>query len=1504
MEVFSLDINLIYPLTHPQRRIWYVENISPGTSIHNIGGLIRIYGAVDFDLLEEAINHFIRLNDAIRIRIVEQDSGVQQTVSAYQRRQLPFIDFTTITSDVDVDAWAASEFAQPLPLDGEALYEFTLVKISETESAYLTKVHHIISDGWSFQLMTSHINDLYTQLMRGQMIQEEAKPTYIDYIEQEQKYLTSSRFKKSKHYWTNKFKSVDKITLFPTSNNTRGQRKAFILNQPISDRIRDFTNTHQVSLNTFFIAVMLLYLHKITQQNLIIIGTPVLNRTGVKEKKTFGMFTSSMPFLVQIEQETSLSKFILNCNLELIQSYFHQKYPYNLLVQDLQLQKRGIDQLFQVSVNYYNTSYDKSFGPGWKMKQTEVHNGNQLYPLQLIITEWEENGGLELYFDYKTDDYSASQIEEMFSRLELITEQILNTPHQSIRNLELLLPGERDKLLYECNLTERLYPADQTILDLFEKQSAQSADRVALTYRGQSLTYKELNTRANQLARTLLQYGIHRQTPIAIMGRHSIEIMVAIWAVIKAGAVYIPIDPEYPRERIEYILHDSQAPLLLTFGNDWRTLSYEGTVIRLEDDNLYTQDGSNLGLAGSPNDLVYMIYTSGSTGKPKGAMIENRGLVNYIWWANQQYTRTDNEIFALYSSIAFDLTVTSIFTPLIGGHQIEIYDDDGKEFIIHRILKEKKATIVKLTPAHLSLLKDMELDQLAVHTFIVGGEDLKCALARDIHIKSSSSIAIYNEYGPTETVVGCMIYQYDPERDQGVSVPIGQPIDNVQIYLLNDQLEPVPNGTVGEIYISGDGVARGYLRRPELTQECFVSNPFLKGMRMYRTGDLAVRLDSKDLVYLGRMDHQVKIKGYRIETGEIEHHLLAIDSIKEAVVMDRIAEEQHYLAAYFVAAEQIDVLELRMKLLEVLPSYMIPAYFVQLAELPLSPNGKVDRRFLPDPASMKQVTGQGPRQGRTANPDDIVRWLRDIYKEVLQVKDVQSADNFYRMGGDSIKAIQIVAKVNSAGYKLKVQDILSYPDIHELAAVLEMTIAAPIEQKPCTGEVKALPVTSWFLESQWGNPHFYTQSVFLHLKQKVNIPILLEALYLLLQHHDALRLQHEMKTGKLVYREVRREHLEFDYCDLTSLHTEEHAEVIRSRSELLKASIQLGQGLLFKTMLFERGEDGQSLLLTAHHLIVDGVSWRILLEDLDRLLQSITSGTSCALPAKTHSIQAWAESIEVYSRKQATEYLPYWERVVEEAEDSLRLDFPSTDDRYAVCNTLVRELPESVTGRLLGEANAAFHTQTSELIMASLAMAMREYSGKEKISIELEGHGREELFADVDISRTVGWFTSLFPVNLYLPVRDPSSIIKAVKEQLREIPNKGIDYGILVYNSKRLLHIDKRLLRFNYLGEIDNLLQGSSFLIGEEDIGNETCSSNKLACLVDVVAMVINRKLLVRLTYSEAMFDRESMENLLESFMQKIMEVIQLCLNTEPEFTPSDFATLKLKQDELDILFN
>ncbi|MDU5142221.1 MAG: amino acid adenylation domain-containing protein [Paenibacillus dendritiformis] len=1498
MEVISLEASTLYPLTHPQKRIWYVENIYPGTSIHNIGGLIKIYGPIDFHLLEESINLFVKQNDAIRIRLIERDETVWQTVTAYRRRTFPFIDFTARSSGTDVDAWVSEEFAKPLPLDGEFLYEFALVKISETESAYLTKVHHMISDGWSFQLMTTQINQIYTQLMQGQAIQQEDRPSYLDYIEQERAYLSSSRFTKNKHYWQKKFESIHDVALHTTASGTAGKRQKFLLNPHTSEAIRSFVHTHRISLNTFFIAAMLIYLHQATHQDRIMIGTPVLNRTGAKEKNTFGMFTSTMPFLADIERDTPFSTFLHNINHELIQCYFHQKYPYNLLVQDLQLHKRGLDQLFQVCVNYYNTAFDQNFGPGWKMQQIEAHNGNQLYPLQLIVTEWSPKEGLELYFDYKTGDYTDSQIDEMFRRLHHIADQVVSRPEAAIRDVQLLLPGEREELLYACNRTDRDYPATATILQLFEEQVERTPGRVAAACGGQALTYSELNARANRLARTLRKSGIGPHTPAAVMGRHSLSIVVGIWAVIKAGAAYLPIDPDYPQERIEYILRDSGASHLLTNGGEWERLSYDGIVIDLDDERMYEADESNLPVKGAADDLAYIIYTSGSTGNPKGTMIEHRGLVNYIWWAGKTYLQAPGEVFALYSSIAFDLTVTSIFTPLISGHRIEIYEDDGNEFIIHRILRDNKATVIKLTPAHLALIKDIDLSASAVRTFIVGGEDLKCALARHIHEQASGRIAIYNEYGPTETVVGCMIYRFDPERDKGSSVPIGKPIDNVQIYLLDQRLEPVPDGSVGELYISGDGVARGYLHRPELTRERFMDNPFLPGKRMYRSGDLAMRHHHGDIVYLGRIDHQVKIKGYRIEMGEIEHQLLALAPVEEAVVVDRTGDDgQQHLVAYFVAAGRMADLELRMKLAEVLPSYMIPAYFVRLDHLPLTPNGKVDRRLLPAPE-------RAPEPNDAEASGHIAALLTDIFKEVLQAESIGVRDNFYHMGGDSIKAIQIASRVTAAGFRLKVQQILSYPVIHELAAMIEMNHSEPVAQGPCIGAVKPLPITSWFFRQQWSNPHHYVQSVLVRLKQRVTAPQLQEALYRLIEHHDALRLQLDEAAGSLEYRPVEREDVEIPCCDLACHSEGERSAELKKCAESFKASMRLGQGLLFKSLLFEEGTQDQRLLLTAHHLVIDGVSWRILLEDLDRLLQSMLGGPRLPLPARTHSVQAWADAIEAYSRDRALEHLAYWQSVSAEAEDSLQADFPAADERHEGCGTLVRELSKVDTHRLLREANVPFRTQTSELLVASLAMALGSFTGKEAITIELEGHGREELFDSLDVSRTVGWFTSMYPVNLRLPDSEPAGIIKSVKEQLRSIPNKGIDYGILSYTAGRIPETGRSLLRFNYMGEIDNHLQSSVLDMADEDTGSDICASNRLSCLVDVVAIVIDKKLQVRMSYSTAKFKPKSMEAFMAAVMQRLMEVINLCAEMgQSDFTPSDFETVKLSQDELDVLF-
>ncbi|WP_225445409.1 non-ribosomal peptide synthetase [Paenibacillus arenosi] len=1488
----------MYPLTHSQRRIWYVENMVPGSSIHNIGGLIKIYGPVDFVRLEQSIHQFIMQNDAIRMRMTESNGRIEQYIAEYCPRTLPYIDFTNEACEIDVDTWVREEFSKPLPIDGELLFDFALVKISEMESAYLTKVHHIISDGWSFQLMTSQINEIYKNLSNGKEVDYQ-RPSYIDYMEQERKYINSARFLKNQQFWKQKFSDVKDVDLHMTASRTTGQRRSFYLDTEVSTSLQRFAKEQSISLNTLFIAAMLLYLHKSKQQDLIIIGTPVLNRTGVKEKNMFGMFTSTMPLVATIEEELSLSSFIHYVNHELIQCYFHQKYPYNLLVQDLELHKRGIDQLFQVSVNYYNTKFDRQFGPGWGMRQVEVHNGNQLYPLQLIVTEWSEDGGLELHFDYKIGDYSDTKIEDIYTRLLYITEQLVSQAETKICDLQLFRSEERMSLLYEWNQTAQPYPREQTIVQLFEEQVERMPDRIALSDKERTLSYAQLNARANQLARHLLKRRLKPQDIVVVMMKHSIEMVVSIWAIIKAGGVYLPIDPEYPHERIDYIFKNSGALMLLTEGEQWRSLSYQGTTILVDAEHNCTEVTHNLRARSKADDLVYIIYTSGSTGNPKGTMIEHRGLTNYVWWANKTYIRDSDDVFALYSSIAFDLTVTSIFTPLLSGNRIEIYDDNGSEFILERIIRENKVTVLKLTPAHLTLMKDIDTSGSKLQRFIVGGDDLKSILAADIVERFPQAIEIYNEYGPTETVVGCMICQYDPCIDRGTSVPIGQPIDNMYIYLLDRYLEPVPTGSVGEIYISGDGVARGYLQRPDLTKARFLDNPFMPGQRMYRTGDLAMRQDDGHIVYLGRVDHQVKIKGYRIEIGEIENQLLAIEEMDEVIVIDRLDEDGHpYLVAYYVAKVEITSLTIRMKLANVLPSYMLPSYFVQLDQLPLTPNGKIDRKLLPAVES-----GNTPLHDRQMTV--VEELLSDIFADVLQIEKVDIYQNFYRMGGDSIKAIQIASKVNAHGYKVKVQDILSYPVIHELATLVEINKTSRADQGKCEGVVQPVPIFSWFTNRNWKNSHFFVQSVLLRLSYKLTNEQVEEALYQLITHHDTLRLYYDAESALLTYRSIERAEITVNDCDLSGLMLEERARTLKQRAQEVKESIRMDRGLLIKATLFDMGEQGQRLLLTAHHFIVDGVSWRILLEDLALLLQSVWKEQSVTLPLKTHSLQKWAQAMTIYSSEHAPEQLSYWQSVLDETEATLPVDQAVEREQQPKIELIARELMIEDTQKLLGAANDAFHTQTNDLLLAALAMAVRDITGQRSVSIELEGHGREDIDPEMDVSRTIGWFTSMYPVNLQICEDEIARIIKSVKEQLRAIPRKGIDYGILTYLSRQLIGCTHDLIRFNYMGEMDNSLPNSIIEISTEDTGVDVCPSNELTCLMDIVAIVIGKQLHLRITYDSAHFQPSEIERFTKVYMEQLSEMIRFCVEQkENDFTPSDFDTVHVSQDELDVLFS
>lgn len=1530
-----MDDITYYELTHPQKRIWYIEKIYPDTPLYNIGGTSRFKGQIEFALLEESIHLFIRRHEGLRLQLVEEDGAARQYVAGYNGGKLDFVDFSTHPSPQSAfETWRKEESQKPFSLLNSPLYWFALFRIQADDGGYFVRFHHIIADGWSMEIITKEICAIYAKLTLGEKEPEAPSYSYLEYIAKEQEYLQSPRFLKNKRFWNNKFQTLPDSLAGQGYNDIAGRRKTFQLSLSESKLIKNFCRKHKISLNTFFTALFFIYLYKTTGQPDLVIGIPVLNRSGQKEKAIFGMFTSTMPLRINVNPKDSFLEFIYQVNRELMDCFFHQKYPYDLLASDLELKKKGIDSLFEICVNYYNTKLDTQVN-GIRVEIAEFYNGNQFYALQMIIRDWSDERGLVLDFDYQIKRYDEREIEAIYRQLRNLEGQVLGArgdnaaPTAAIQTLSLLSKQEKEELVYNFNKTKTDYPGDKTIHQLFEEQAERAPDRTALRFQNTVLSYGDLNRKANQLAGFLRKRGAGPGSIIAVITTHSLETVIAILAVLKAGGAYLPVDPGYPPERIHYMLWDSGANLVLSNccppGDG---AFFRGKVVMVNDPDLYVGPEANLPILAGPGDPAYIIYTSGSTGKPKGVVIEHRGLVNYIWWAKKMYIPSDAEAFALYSSLAFDLTVTSIFTPLISGSQIIIYHDDGSDFILDMIMEENQASIIKLTPSHLSLLIDgghrrARARESIVRRFIVGGEDLKSSLAAGIYESFGGQIEIYNEYGPTETVVGCMIHQFNPRLDERNSVPIGIPADNVQIYILDRDLQPVPPGVKGEIYIGGDGVARGYLNRPELTAEKFIPKPDhiakspleehhetslhdspLRNNRLYRSGDLARFLENGKIEYCGRADHQVKIRGHRIELGEVEGFLRRHPLVKNGVVIDREdSQKRKYLCAYYESEAPIPESVLRDYLLRNLPEPMIPSFFVRLEKVPLTPNGKVDRNLLPElrPRGLDDLAA-----GHTASyAGAFEAKLAAVVAEVLGLEGINPGDNFYHLGGDSIKAIQIAAKLKNQGLQIKVKDILSNPVIRNMSAYLKSgTGAAAFE--PCEGPVEATPITAWFFAQQFKNPNHWNQSVLLNLKPGYEVSQIETAFNILVKYHDAFRLNYDPRTGQLFYNQsalTQRYYIEvFDLSALPKAGQDLQMEFLGGQ---LKGSFNIENGILLKAGLFELGSRGRRLLLTAHHLACDGVSWRIILDDFASLLAQIAQGQNPVLPPKSASFQQWARELAAYGRRLALEPgmggAGYWEAMVGESFQFPADNVSGNQDKAngTLIATLDRIRPES-----LYAANQAYNTKTHELLVIGLVLAVSEMLGLAKMAIELEGHGREEVIDGIDISRTVGWFTTLYPVVFQVEDGDLALRLKSLKEQLRKPPNQGFDFGVLKYLGGFFGGQAQAWLRFNYLGDFTGVAKPDFFELAQEETGPDCAPDNEPSCLLEINALVIGNNLQVRMAYNAGKFKPETMREFLSRYQQKLQEIIDHCRQKgQVEFTPSDFDTAGLSQAEIDSLF-
>jgi amino acid adenylation domain-containing protein/non-ribosomal peptide synthase protein (TIGR01720 family) len=906
----------------------------------------------------------------------------------------------------------------------------------------------------------------------------------------------------------------------------------------------------------------------------------------------------------------------------------------------------------------------------------------------------------------------------------------------------------------------------------------------------------------------------------------------------------------------------------------------------------------------APDNLAYVIYTSGSTGTPKGALLPHRGLCNISEAQVRTFGLGPDDRVLQFASISFDASTFEIVMALRAGVILCLGERErllpGPALI--RFLQEMAITLVTLPPSALAPLPEEALPALRIIT--VAGE----ACSAELVMCWGKAHQFFNLYGPTEGTIWTTTGEY---LGDGHAPPIGRPIINTQVYVLDRHLQPVPVGVPGELYIGGAGLARGYLGRPELTAERFIANPFSEGgTRLYRTGDLARYLPDGNLEFMGRVDHQVKVRGFRIELGEIEAVLGAHPGVQECCVVVR---EDHpgekRLVGYYVAgAAVVEPEALRGYLRSKLPEYMVPGAWVGLEALPLTPNGKVDRKGLPAP---ERGGAEGAYEAPRTPTEEL---LAGIWGEVLRHERVGRQDNFFALGGDSILSIQIVARAQQAGLRLTPRQLFQYQSIAELAAVVGMGPRLESEQGVVSGAVPLTPIQGWFFEQGLAEPHHFNQAFLLEVGPEFAPAWVQRVVGQLLVHHDALRLRF-MRQGEqwCQVHAAPEGPVSFAVVDLSGLGSAQQRAALEAVAAGQQASLNLAEGPLLRVVLFKRGAKRPGrLLLVIHHLVVDGVSWRVLLDDFQRAYEQLSRGEALVLAPKTTSFKAWAQRLQAYAQAPAVgAELDYWQQVAGEVA-SLPQDYavePQANTVAAAAEVGVA-LSAEHTRALLQEVPPVYHTRINDVLLTALVQSFARWTGQSALLVDLEGHGREELFEGVDLSRTVGWFTTLFPVRVALEGQGLGEALKSVKEQLRAIPHGGIGYGVLRY-----LHPDAQVraqlqalaqaqVSFNYLGQLDAMVSDTG-LLGPtpESSGPPHGPRGQRAHLLDINGFVVGGQLQLQWTYSTRVHRRATVERLAQGFLDALQALIAHCQSPEAGgFTPSDFPLARLNAQTLNKL--
>jgi amino acid adenylation domain-containing protein/non-ribosomal peptide synthase protein (TIGR01720 family)/FkbM family methyltransferase len=1796
-----------FRLSPQQERLWTLQQAGGGDAPYRALSVVIVEGPLRADVLGDALAAVVRRHEILRTgfqRLPGMSLPVQviadEGEARFESQDLTGLDARA--QEAEVAALVSEAGRESLDLETPSLPRVRLARLSDERHALILSLPSLCADRAGLDNLVGELGRAYEHCLLGTE-EADAPLQYADLSEWQNELLEAEETGAGREYWRRRDYSATPAARLPFERAAdeggpfRPEVVAARLDAETVSKLESLASRYGTTLPVCLLACWQTLLWKLTGQPETVVGVAHDCRTYEGLDEALGLFVRHLPVSARVEGHTPFAEVLRRAAEESREAGRWQEYF--TFPESGAHARRFLPFAFE-----YAAPAPVRRAAGLVFRTLRRHACAERFGLKLVCSEG-DGGWLSIETHYDAAAYERGEVERLPERLSALAAAAADAPEAEAGRLCAVGEAERRLLLEEWNETAAEYGGDRCLHELFERQAARTPDSTAVVFGEERLTYAELNARANQLARHLRTLGVGADSLVGVLMERSAEMVVALLGVLKAGGAYLPLDPEYPRERLSLMARDAGAGVLLTQERlRGQALADSQRVVCLDAEwaDVTKHSRENPEPVADPQSLAYVIYTSGSTGRPKGVMIPHRGIVNRLLWMHQESLVKPDDRVLFKTAFSFDASVWEIFAPLLAGAQLVVARPGGQQDSAYLVeaIKEHGVTVLQLVPTMLQVLLDEPgLEGCrSLRRVFCGGEALGPELRKRFHARAGAEL--HNLYGPTEVSIDATHHACGRGDAEGV-VPIGRPLGNVRVYILDEHMQPAPAGVAGELYVGGVGLARGYHNRPALTAERFVPDPFSKepGARLYRTGDAARYLSGGEIEYVGRLDQQVKVRGFRIELGEVESVLSSHPAVRESVVLAREDEPGHKrLVAYFVAekelapraadealyrlpgglevahlnrneteviykeifedftylrhgvalrdgdcvfdvganigmfslfvhhvcrdarvfafepcpptfdklranvelhglhvnafdcglsekagsatvtfypkmssmsglyadaaedaditraflgnqaeglsryadellegrfeaehygcelrtvsevmreqgVERIDLLkvdvekseldvlrgveeqdwpkirqvvveaqdgegrlgrivgllksqgfdvaveqdallkntaiynvyatrpgeggeevsegewrerlergaralaargtsaaELRRHMKERLPDYMIPAAFVMLKSLPTAPNGKLDRRALPAPDS----SHLGDEESFVAPRTPLEETLAAIWSQVLGVGRVGVRDNFFSLGGDSILSIQIIARANQAGVRLTPAQLFANQTVAELAAVAGTARAAAAEQGAVTGALPLTPAQHWFFEQEVPDRHHWNQAVMFEPRRPLDAALLERAVRRLFEHHDALRLRF-VREGEGWRQFVAAPGVggePFTVVDLSALAEDAQGRAVEEEAARLQAGLDLADGPLARVALFDLGAGRAGrLLLVAHHLVVDGVSWRILLEDLQTAYRQLEEGGEVSLPEKTTSFKQWSERLAEYARSERLrEELPFWEDERRAAVKPLPVDFEGGENTRESARTVTVSLDAAETEALLHKLPEVFNTQVNEVLLSAVAQAFARWTGERSLLVAAEGHGREHLSDDLDLSRTVGWFTTLFPLLLDAGVGgEPGASLRALKEQLRGVPGRGLGYGVLKYLGgagvgERLRSLPDAEVSFNYLGQFDQVLSEDALLALARESSGPNCNPRApRSHLLEIGGAVAGGRLQMDWTYSENVHRRATVERLAADFIEALRALVADARAARSRaYTPSDFPLAGLTQGELDLL--